>query len=453
MAEQGSRASEARPAIDRPGAGGRAVPRAVWGGTALLVLGRLWSSCCTLLAFWLLARQLGEAEFGRYTFWLAVFVILDTLADFGTGSVAVQMTAGGAHPVPDVLAATRRVRVATGLAGVAVVGGGAVLAGEPGAPWILLASLYPVTHALELSTLVFRNRIDLRIPVLLRLFAATLSLALVLLLMFVADDRDPAHYLVAVAAGSTVGNLCLHAVSRRHLPRERARSVPLREVLTVALPLGLASLCMQAYFYLDNLFVRPLCGEVELGRYNIGVRVMSIGIMVALYATQAALPWLAREHARGELGSAVARLGQPLFALAGLVCGAASPWIGGVLELFGPGFSGAAGATRWLLGATAAVYAGATLMTALVAAGRTRSILAIAALGLAVNLVSNALFVPRFGIEGAGASTLATEAVVALSAGVALVRAGAPPGRGARAWAWLGGPVAFALGALVSASV
>jgi hypothetical protein len=49
-------------------------------------------------------------------------------------------------------------------------------------------------------------------------------------------------------------------------------------------------LCQQAYFYADNLFVRALRGEAELGAYNVGVRILSVLIMVALYASQASLP-------------------------------------------------------------------------------------------------------------------------------------------------------------------
>ena len=38
-------------------------------------------------------------------------------------------------------------RVRGSYSGVALVGGGALLTGEPGAPWILLASLYPAWFA------------------------------------------------------------------------------------------------------------------------------------------------------------------------------------------------------------------------------------------------------------------------------------------------------------------
>jgi O-antigen/teichoic acid export membrane protein len=427
----------------------RSVPRRIWRGTVLLVVGRLWGSACTVFTLWLLAHHLTADGFGRYTFYLAIFMLLDTLVDFGTGQIAVQRTAHDEEAIPEVLAATRRIRVAMGVLGVVIVGGGAFAFGEPGAGWILLASLYPVTHICELSATVFRNRIAWGIPVAARASAAAMSLAFVLLLRST-GDREPAHYLCAVALGSAIANFLLHAASAKHLPRRRATSIPIVEIFLVALPLGIAALCQQTYFYVDNLFVRRICGSEPLGQYNVGVRVMSYTIMVALYATQAALPWLAREHRRGELASAVARLTQPLFALAGFGSGFLWPWTEKLLSLFGPGFDAAGPSLRWLLCATTTIYAGAGLMTGLVAAGRTRAILVIAATGLATNLVANTFLVPARGIEGAGIATFLTELVVALSAGIVLARVGASVVVRRRAWGWLGGPIAFTLAAWLS---
>jgi O-antigen/teichoic acid export membrane protein len=426
------------------------VPRRVWRGTTFLVLGRVFGSACTFAQLWLLAHHLAPEAFGRYTFYLAVFVFLDALVDFGTGQVAVQRTAADESRLPETLAGARRVRLVSGILGVVLVGGGALWMREPAAGWILAASLYPVTHVAELSTVVLRNRIAWGIPVALRAVAATMSLAFVLALR-ATGDREPAHFLCAVAAGSALANGLLYLACRRHLPRRPADEVPWASILAAAAPLGFASLCQQAYFYADNLFVRALRGESELGAYNVGVRILSVAIMVALYASQAALPWFAREHAAGRLGEAVARLGQPLFAAAGLAAGLAAPWTAELLGLFGPHFATAAESTRWLFGAVAVIHVGAVTTTALVAAGRGRSILGIAAIGLALNLAANALLIPRFGLEGAGMATLVTEIAVSLGAGWVLARGGANAAW--RGWGWCVGPIAFAAGIAVSSAI
>jgi O-antigen/teichoic acid export membrane protein len=425
------------------------VPRRVWSGTALQVLGRFFGAACTLGILYLTAESLVPAAFGRFTFYLAVFAWLDSLANLGTGPVAVQRTAGHPERVAPVLAAARRIRLGAASLGVLLVGGGALLAREPGAGWIVLATLYPLTHALELSLRPFRHRISWGVPVLIRAASHAVSFALVAL-CYAAGRHQPALYLVAVALGSATGNVLMHLAARRHLPRPPPSGrpvVPERGLLNAALPLGISAMCAQTYFYVDNLFVRALVGEEELGHYNVAVRFMSWTIMLAQYVTYTALPWLTQRHLAGALGPAIGRLGPPLMALAGLGCGLLVPWTGEMLEVFQPGFGAAGPSLQWLFAATVAIYAGAMFATAVVATGNMLAMLWIAAAGVVVNAAGNAFAVPLMGIEGAGMVTFLTEVFVALASAAVLRRGGVRPGP---VWRWLGGPVLFGVGAWLS---
>jgi O-antigen/teichoic acid export membrane protein len=425
-----------------------AAPRRVWSATLLQALGRAWSAACTLTVLYLTADALTLSGFGRFTFYLAVFAWLDSLANMGTGQVAVQWTAAARERTADVLATARRVRVGAGALGVLLVAASALAFDEPDAGWIVLAALYPVTHALELSTTVFHNRIAWGVPVAVRATASGLSLAGVALLAW-RDETRPALYLVAVAAGSTVGNLLLHAAARGLLARdrgERPHPVALAPFLRAALPLGLAGLCAQTYFYVDNLFVRAWCGEEELGRYNLAVRFLSALIMLAQYASLSALPWFTRAHARGELGAALSRLAAPSFVLACFAVGTVWSLGDALLHLFGPQFAGAEGALRWLLAAVLAIHLGALALTAVVATGSVRAPLGIAAIGLLLNMLLNTLWVPRYGIDGAAAATFATEAWVAAGALSALRASRVGIARVFLSPRWLLAPVALGVG-------
>ena len=422
------------------------VPRRVWSGTALQVLGRFWGAGCTLAILWLASGVLTPAGFGRLTFYLALFMWLDALVTLGTGPVAVQRTAANPEQVPAVLAAARRIRLWGGVFGIALMGGGAWLFGEEDAGWILLASLYPLTHVLELSITVFRNRIAWGWPVAVRALASAMSLTFVALLAS-QESTQPGLYLVAIAAGSTLANVLLHLVARPHLPRVTGPITPATGVLRAALPLGLSATCAQTYFYVDNLFVRALEGDEALGHYNVGVRCMSWLIMLASYVSFTALPWFTRRHREGALGPAIARIGPRLAMLAGLLCGALWPWTHELLELFRPGFGAASPSLRWLLGASVAVYAGAMFSTGLVVCGEMVALLKISAVAVLLNLVGNALAIPALGIEGAGLTTFGTELFVAASTAWVLWRRGVSAGSPLN---WLGAPTLFLIGAWLS---
>lgn len=196
----------------------------------------------------------------------------------------------------------------------------------------------------------------------------------------------------------------------------------MRPFLAASIPIGAAAVCQQLYFHVDNVFVRALEGDETVGHYNVAVRIMGLSFMGAVFAATAALPWLARAHRDGRLLRAAGSLALASGALGALVTATLFPLRAFVLGWFGEGFVEAEVALGWLLAAGFAVHLGAPLLTAVVARGAGRTVLVVSGVGLAINLAGNALLVPRIGMDGAAAATLATEAWVAAAALVALLR-------------------------------
>lgn len=432
--------------------------RRVVSGTLLQVVGRAFGSACAFATLALLSRAVSLEEFGRYTFYIGLFGVLDALADFGTGQASIGLTASRPWALGAVLARARRVRVVMGTLGVVATGAYAFGYGEPGAVWIVLAALYPITHALELSATVFKNRVAWRVPVAARAFASGARLGLVALLVALGVRHAPV-LLFATALASSTANLLLFLGSRRavaessEVPAPADADDPAARLWSRAWPLGLGSLCAMLYFYVDGLFVRALEGDESLGLYNAAVRLFSFLIMAAQLASATALPVFVREHAGGDLARRLADLGQPLFLAACLGCGLGVPFTAPLLELaFGDEFGAAGPSLAWLLGAAAVVHAGAVFVTSLIAVGAVRAFLAIAASGLVLNVALNAWLVPARSIEGAAIATLATEAWVLVLSVLCLARAGARP-LSVRPFLWLAGPALFAGGAWLAGLV
>jgi O-antigen/teichoic acid export membrane protein len=413
-------------------------------GTAWQVLGRVAGSVATFLSLLILARALSGEEFGRFTFYLAVFGLLDALTDFGTGSVAVRRTAGDRWALIPVLRAARRLRLVLAGLGLGLTWALVLWFKEPGAAWIVAAALYPATHAWELSATIFKNQISWRVPTLVRSTAALLRLMAIAILA-AAGVLTAAPFLFASALVSAGANAVLHWVARPHLPRPNQALRTASGIFRESWPLGVGMVCQQGYFYLDNLFVRAWLGAGALGHYNAAMRLLSAAIILALYAASSALPWLSERARANDVSAAAANLAQPLLLLAAGSCGLLAPWSSDILELcFGAEFKAASAALMWLFAAIATIHAGAVLLNALVASGRSQRVLWISLGALALNALLNALFVPRFGLAGAAATTLATEAAVALGAGFALAGPGPSP-FAVRPLRWLAAPLVFVL--------
>jgi len=401
-----------------------AVPRRVWSSTALLIAGRVWGTACTLVALGLLARHLSGENFGRFTFYLAVLILLDGVADFGTSTAALQRGAHDRWALTSALISARRVRAMAASIGWIVVVALAWLFGEDELTWIALAALAPMTRVLETSAVLFQNKIAWAIPVAIRAVVATLRLLLVFALVY-SNVASYGPYLVAHASGAAISNALLYLAVRRFEPQPTIAVATLPGFFRAALPLAATGICQQAYFYIDNLFVRSFRGEVELGQYNAAVRILSFLLLVSAYATQAALPWLVRRSRAGDLKRATSRLTGPLVVvgLGGLLL--IWPFADELLRaIFGAGFEAAATSLRWLLVAALVVYAGSSWLTAVVASGRTTTVLWITGGGLVVNVLGNAILVPVHGMEGAAMATVTTEIFVAAFSLAVLVRLG-----------------------------
>ena len=436
-----------------------AVPRAVWSSTALLALGRSWSALCGFFCLALLTRSdlpwppLAGAEFGQLTYYLALYILLDGLADFGTSSAVQQLGASDLRSLASAVRAGRRVRRVAALSGWALISLAAWLAGERELLWISAACLAPLTRAEELSTAIYHSQIRWRTPVLVRSAMASLRLfAFACLAAKGVDSMGP--YLLAFAWSGALGNLLLHLAARRQLrARSSARgSIAWQALFAGALPLAAVGLAQQAYFYGDNLILRAMVSPLELGHYNAAVKLLSLLLMASSFATTSALPWLTRQHHAGYLGTALTRLMWSLFPIACILLGALWPWSAALLgALFGTDFASAGPSLQWLLLGAGAIYLGAPLLTALVAASRSRDVLWVVLSGLGFNLLANPPLISRMGSAGAGLATFLTELLVALACYRCLARAGCRPTL--RWGALASGPLLFLLAALLSSAL
>ena len=435
--------SEAHPETKGPAA---RVARA----TTWLVAGRVWAAVCALLTTWLLTEHLSLADLGRFTFYLAVLALAKSVGDLGTGQVLVQRTSHDESSIPLELSAARRVRGVTSAFAASAVALYFWLSGEGDPLWLALAALHPLTYLLELSSTVYKNRITWAVPVGARVFASGLVLFSVWALGRAGVDR-PAVFLTAQVGCHLVANVALHLAARRHLQPRPSGTAPWRSLLKVALPLGAAGLCQQTYHHADHFLIRWMLSDEALGLYSIAFRFLSVGIMVALFATTAALPLLASANRSGALDREHARYARPLAFGAGLGCGLAFPWCSEVLGIFGPEFTAAAGAMRWMLLSCVAIHFGALHMTSLVACGKTKLVFGVAVAALVVDLGLNLWLLPTRGIEGAAIARACTELLVAGWARLALTRCGVPLRATPALTCVFGTALLFLLGAALSA--
>ena len=396
------------------------------GSTGWLILGRLVGSFCTFAILFQLARNLALPEFGRLTFFLALFAVLASLVDLGTGQTLVQRSARAPGELGPLLRTATRIRLTMACASLAGICGWAWAVDEPELGWIAASGVTLFASIWELTITPARNAMRLRAPVMLRAAGSVLALAAVSVLLE-GGERRVGPLLFSILASAALANLGQHLWLRSQLPPRADRAAPWRPYLALTWPLGIGALCGQLAFWIDNAFIRGLLGDEVLGLYNLPVRLFSFSILVAILAPGAALPHLARAHEEGRLASVIGRMAQPMLALGAF--GGTLLWVWGpdLLPWFGPRFAEALPVLRWLAIAMVIVHAGSMWTTALIAMGETRALLRLAAIGLGCNALGNLILLPSYGMEGAAAATILTELWMRGAAAQQLARRGVPP--------------------------
>lgn len=212
---------------------------------------------------------------------------------------------------------------------------------------------------------------------------------------------------------------------------------PDRELLRFSLPLLAVSLFSMLSHWIDIVMLGLLSDSATVGLYHPAARTAGLLRSVLLAFGGIAAPMIAAAHARGDRGEVRSLYGlvtrwSLMAALLPAILLALFP--SEVLGIFGSAYTAGARAL-FMLAASALLQAWFGLgSTVLAMAGRERLSLANQSVALLLQVLLHLLLIPRFGIDGAAASTLAVTLVLSLVRMAELqVLFGIPP-VAAKAW-------------------
>jgi O-antigen/teichoic acid export membrane protein len=376
-----------------------------------------------------IARYLPVEMFGRYILVLATVELFRSVADFGIDQIAVRRLARGGGP--GVVRSALALKITTSLVAVGcaqalalALGYGPQLMG-----YLALASLTLLFNsaAATLATF-FQATLSVRRLVPVNITAGLLLLALVWAGIVL-------HVSVAgLLAAATIAEACAlamtYALLRRAGPRVDnggSAGAPLGRLLAEVAPLGLGSVLVTAYFRLDTVVLAKMVGDTEVGRYGAifrltegslalatGVAATFLPLLSAYLADPASRDWALALYERGFkmllaygvlLASTVTVLAEPIMRL-----------------VYGTSYEGAAPGLALLIWSTVFMSLNMLQGSAFVALDRQRVFLAVKAAVLLINVALIFTLIPRFGLLGACAATVATEGANTLIQNVLLAR-------------------------------
>jgi O-antigen/teichoic acid export membrane protein len=376
------------------------------------------SSAALLLVLLTIAgRLLSTADYGRFSYALALTTIVEMIMDIGLGSVTVRGVArdrdSARHFFPNVLG-LKLVWVAVGLSILAIVT--PLLRSDPQV--VTLCYVMGISSAVRSYLLTIRgllqglNRFDLE--------AVVVVADRVLLLAAGGFALWSGGGLFGLAAAFVIVRLTMLGVVLVLLRRVIGTAAPSfdrrqwRELQAAALPLGFFMIALNMYTYVDTVILGLMRTDAEVGWYAASYRVyegLTYAPSVLAAVLTPRLSYLFSQQRTAHRRLLMRVLGASL--ALGVVLGGLAAWLAGpiIRTLFGPRYEPATLPLQILAGGAVCVFGTWILHAAAISTNLDRRLLLTTTVGLGANIALNVALIPRWGIAGAAWATVLAEAL------------------------------------------
>jgi O-antigen/teichoic acid export membrane protein len=409
-------------------AGEATAPSTITRAIGALAGGEVLARAAAFLATALLARRLGPEGFGVIGFAMAVCGYLSLGVNGGLGDVGTREVARAPGQAGHLYSSVATIRMVLAAAAMLVLGLIALLLPVPPVTRLVvfLSGLTIFSVALD-PTWVFRA---LERPV---VAGAGLVLGQVVyavaVLVLIHEPADVTRVPILQFGGELVAALALVVVLFR---RARPRFALLEgwRLLRRTGYLSLARMLRTLVISADVIMLAFLTTEREVGLYTAAYRITFLLMAVAGSVSAAYMPSYARVVQGGPAGLKRlidSSLGLALLIGAPLVAGVMATAGPLILLLFGAEYADATLSTQLLALSVGIMFVYWCVSVLLIVAHRSREYAAIHGTSAAANILLNLVLIPRFGIEGAAAATLASEVIVVVAGVVILARMDALP--------------------------
>lgn len=404
------------------------VNKAIARNTFIQIAGKGISTVLGIVTVALLARGLGPAGYGQLTLVLGFLAIFATLVDFGLTLTTTQMISEDGERESEILGNLMTVRLISGALFMSL------------APIVAIFFPYEPLVKTAIAIGAFSYFFMSNAQVLIGVFQKNMSIeksvfgdignrAVVLIGAYLATKINLG--LTDIMWFFVAGNL-FHFASSLLFARSYSTFRPeinlqlWREIFERSWPIGASIFFNLIYLKGDIVFLSLFTDDVEIGLYGIAYKVIDVLSSVPVMFMGLVLPLLVMYWSKKEV-SEYEKLMQntfDFFSIFGLPVVAGSMILGTDMIVFVAGEEFAeAGPVLLLLGpALLAVFYGALFGHAIVSLNLQRKMVPAYAVVAVITIIGYLTTIPAYGIYGAAFWTLASEALIAIIAGLVVLR-------------------------------
>lgn len=386
--------------------------------SGFLFVGDAASSLMGILLIVLLARNLGAAELGKYSFAISFTSLFLVLADMGLSVITIREIARSPGMSGEYLTTVSIIKLALSAVMLGVIAAGVHLLGYP-KDTITLVYIFGAINALGSFTVflrsIFRAFEQMKYDALTRVAERLLVVATALIVLV--QSRDLKMVALAMLMTQTAGFLltllvCLKKFARPRLAFDYRFALGL---LLAASPLALATILDNVILQTDTVMLSKMKGDAVVGLYSAAYRPVQGMLFLPTIFVYSIFPVLSRLHVtdRQNLGVLYRRSLKFMVTLS-LPFGLGTTVIADrlILLLYGDGFAGSVIALRILAWTVSLFFITTFTGHVLVSTNRQGVAMRISAIGALLNVVLNFALIPTLDYAGAAIASVISQVVV-----------------------------------------
>jgi polysaccharide transporter, PST family len=366
-----------------------------------------------------LARYLGPAVFGQYSYAYTLAALFGAVATLGLDRIVVRELVNMPEAKHEWLGSALALRLFGGvLAGSAMVVSVILLRPEDTLTQILVAVLATglVVQSLDVLDLWFQSQLQGRLSVLAK--GAAFVIATAAKIMLILAGAPVLAFVIVGVVELLLGGAALavaYALSGQTFARWRVSATRAAKLMKPALPLLFSGIAISVYMKIDQIMLGQMLGDEAVGVYSAAVRlseatyfipaVMVSSILPAIHVSRASNRdlFLERMQRFFDLMTVISlTVALPISLLSSLL----------IEFLYGPAYAAASGVLAVYAWSGMLVFLGVAGGAYLVAEDLNVLSLYRTLLGAVANVGLNLMFIPKWGMLGAAYATLISYAIV-----------------------------------------
>lgn len=387
-----------------------------------LFVANVIGSAASYLVIVLIARHLGAASFGLYSFAIAYAGFFVTIPNFGLDRIVIREVSRNKPAASEYVMTAGSIRLGFLALGVVIAVIVTRLFRYPADTQVIVLVLglsLVVNLFSELFRSVYYAFEAMPAETVIRAFGRTITVVAVAIAVYSGRGLLEVVWAILLASLVEVTTYGFLAQRRFGLHRVNLNWGIVKKTVLASSPLAINTMLVVAYFRLSMVVLTTLKGAQPAGWFAAAFAFIQLLQLVSGSVAAVALPIMSRQQRQShdQLLASLNKATYYLLLLVGpvslVICFMAKHL---VLFVYGTQFMPAVESLRLLIWASVFMFMGSIYGAALISLDKEQGLIAIGVIALVVNMTTNFLAIPRWSYMGATLATLITEASVAVLA-------------------------------------